>query len=469
WLMKNIEFTTESIILGRYQVEGVLGQGAMGTVYAATHIQLGHTVAIKVISNAASEHLFARFKREAKLMAKVRHPSIVQIVDFGMVAENTPCIVMEFVDGEPLGDYLARHRRLHWTKAVKIAIQIADGLAALHAQGIVHRDIKPDNIIYTSARPRHAKLLDFGIARGMQATEEKLTQSGVLIGTPAYMAPEQLLGESASKSSDIYSLGMLLHELLYGELPFGSNTMKEIMIRLRKPAPVPQTSVSDLPIALLSLLFDDLLHMDAESRPTEANKISLALEAILDTHRSQKRETPMAGAVIFKKNRSARKSTGPKAMAPTIDMSSEGEEIPKNENTEPGVSPWPAAPVHQTDPTPPPEIPEDMRALLLVRLPPSTLGKQAERHWLTTLANNHGRAFFYGGQFWICVLTGRSQEHIAGKIAALEQGLQQHYGSLIKSTTRPLPKDFVLSPAHLSGIMPLPMELMEAVSELISA
>jgi serine/threonine protein kinase len=467
--MKNIEFTTESIILGRYQVEGVLGQGAMGTVYAATHIQLGHTVAIKVISNAASEHLFARFKREAKLMAKVRHPSIVQIVDFGMVAENTPCIVMEFVDGEPLGDYLARHRRLHWTKAVKIAIQIADGLAALHAQGIVHRDIKPDNIIYTSARPRHAKLLDFGIARGMQATEEKLTQSGVLIGTPAYMAPEQLLGESASKSSDIYSLGMLLHELLYGELPFGSNTMKEIMIRLRKPAPVPQTSVSDLPIALLSLLFDDLLHMDAESRPTEANKISLALEAILDTHRSQKRETPMAGAVIFKKSRSTRKSTGPKAMAPTIDMSSEGEEIPKNENTEPGVSPWPAAPVHQTDPTPPPEIPEDMRALLLVRLPPSTLGKQAERHWLTTLANNHGRAFFYGGQFWICVLTGRSQEHIAGKIAALEQGLQQHYGSLIKSTTRPLPKDFVLSPAHLSGIMPLPMELMEAVSELISA
>lgn len=467
--MKNIEFTTESIILGRYQVEGVLGQGAMGTVYAATHIQLGHTVAIKVISNAASEHLFARFKREAKLMAKVRHPSIVQIVDFGMVAENTPCIVMEFVDGEPLGDYLARHRRLHWTKAVKIAIQIADGLAALHAQGIVHRDIKPDNIIYTSARPRHAKLLDFGIARGMQATEEKLTQSGVLIGTPAYMAPEQLLGESASKSSDIYSLGMLLHELLYGELPFGSNTMKEIMTRLRKPAPVPQTSVSDLPIALLSLLFDDLLHMDAESRPTEANKISLALEAILDTHRSQKRETPMAGAVIFKKNRSARKSTGPKAMAPTIDMSSEGEEIPKNENTEPGVSPWPAAPVHQTDPTPPPEIPEDMRALLLVRLPPSTLGKQAERHWLTTLANNHGRAFFYGGQFWICVLTGRSQEHITGKIAALEQGLQQHYGSLIKSTTRPLPKDFVLSPAHLSGIMPLPMELMEAVSELISA
>lgn len=467
--MKNIEFTTESIILGRYQVEGVLGQGAMGTVYAATHIQLGHTVAIKVISNAASEHLFARFKREAKLMAKVRHPSIVQIVDFGMVAENTPCIVMEFVDGEPLGDYLARHRRLHWTKAVKIAIQIADGLAALHAQGIVHRDIKPDNIIYTSARPRHAKLLDFGIARGMQATEEKLTQSGVLIGTPAYMAPEQLLGESASKSSDIYSLGMLLHELLYGELPFGSNTMKEIMIRLRKPAPVPQTSVSDLPIALLSLLFDDLLHMDAESRPTEANKISLALEAIIDTHRSQKRETPMAGAVIFKKSRSTRKSTGPKAMAPTIDMSSEGEEIPKNENTEPGVSPWPVAPAHQTDPTPPPEIPEDMRALLLVRLPPSTLGKQAERHWLTTLANNHGRAFFYGGQFWICVLTGRSQEHIAGKIAALEQGLQQHYGSLIKSTTRPLPKDFVLSPAHLSGIMPLPMELMEAVSELISA
>ena len=177
----------------------------------------------------------------------------------------------------------------------------------------------------------------------------------------------------------------------------------------------------------------------------------------------------MAGAVIFKKSRSTRKSTGPKAMAPTIDMSSEGEEIPKNENTEPGVSPWPVAPVHQTDPTPPPEIPEDMRALLLVRLPPSTLGKQAERHWLTTLANNHGRAFFYGGQFWICVLTGRSQEHIAGKIAALEQGLQQHYGSLIKSTTRPLPKDFVLSPAHLSGIMPLPMELMEAVSELISA
>lgn len=467
--MSNLEITKESIILGRYQVERPLGQGAMGTVYAAKHIHLGHMVAIKVISNTASEHLLSRFRREAKLMAKVRHPSIVQIVDYGMLDAQVPCIVMEFVDGEPLGDYLARHRRLHWTKAVKIVTQIADGLTALHEQGIVHRDIKPDNIIYTSARPRHAKLLDFGIARGLQASEEKLTQSGVLIGTPAYMAPEQLLGEVASKHSDIYSLGMLLHELLYGELPFGSNTMKEIMIRLRKPAPVPQSSVADLPAPLLTLLFDGLLGIEPSTRPSDARAISLELESILDQYKQRRKDTPTAGAFIFKRDRSARRISSEHTEKATLDASSSGiqEDSLIQDDLELGTAPWGAM---RTQTQVPVEQPvRESRALVLARLPPSTLGKQDERHWLTSLANNHGRAFFYGGQFWICVLAANSEQQLGDKLDALEQGLQSRYGSLLKSTRRELPEDFALSPAQLSGLLPLPGELMAAISELVTA
>ena len=461
------------LVLGQYELEGLVGSGAMGDVYLARHQSFNKRVAIKVLHDTCTNLQRARFEREARLMASLSHPSIVQLLDYGTFEDGRPCIVMEYIEGEPLGAYLQRSKQLTWTKAATLAMQLAGGLTALHEQGIIHRDIKPDNIIYTSAMPRHAKMLDFGIARGLQATEEKLTQSGVLIGTPAYMAPEQLLGEVASKSSDMYSLGMLLHELMYGTLPFGSNTMKEIMLRLRKPAPIPESSVAGIPLELLSLLFDQLLAIEPEERVTSAWSVAQALDEIHDTYRRKRGETPTAGAFIFKRDKSARHKTRETSPTPPEQaltrVPARKERGDQNgsfvrDDLEPGTTPWTS-----TEPTPPPApAPTPQLALLLARLPPSTLGNQTERHWLASQVNNHGRAFFYGGQFWICVLTGKSAKSLEDKVTTLERGLQERYGTLLKTTTRDLPEAFNLTAAHLSGLAPLPKELSESIAAVLS-
>jgi serine/threonine-protein kinase len=237
----------------RFYIEAKLGEGGMGSVYKATQTHINRACAIKVISprllspahvsQIDSEQIIARFKREAALASRIDNPHIVRIYDFGETDDAQMYLVMEYVAGEPLTALLAREKPLALNRAVEIAQQMADALAAAHAIGIIHRDLKPDNVLLCTGNNSagQVKLLDFGIAKSMEdAGSHSLTQTGGVIGTPLYMAPEQLLGSKLDARADVYSFALIVYEMLTGRLPVERN---EDFIRSRiyeNPLPLRQ-------------------------------------------------------------------------------------------------------------------------------------------------------------------------------------------------------------------------------------
>jgi hypothetical protein len=205
--------------IGKYDVVGVLGQGGMGVVYRARDPRIGRDVAIKTLTEGFSgePEMLKRFYQEAGSTGNLRHPNFVTVYDFGD-DEGLPYIVMEFLDGEPL-DKLIRENRLHISAKLDIIEQVCAALGYAHLQGMIHRDVKPANVIVQ--RDGLVKLLDFGIARsGQQTVEQGMTRTGTIVGTPAYMAPERLRGEQFDGRSDIFSAGVMLYQVLTGVLPF---------------------------------------------------------------------------------------------------------------------------------------------------------------------------------------------------------------------------------------------------------
>jgi serine/threonine-protein kinase len=213
----------------RYVIERVLGRGGMATVFLARDIKHDRAVAIKVLHPELSASIGAdRFEREIRLAAKLQHPNILGLYDSG-ATDGLLYFVMPFIQGESLRDRLDRDGQLPIDDAVQYTLEIADALGYAHAQNIVHRDIKPENILISNG---HALVADFGIARAAhESGGQKLTQTGMAIGTPVYMAPEQAAGEAVGPTADIYSLGCLLYELLAGEAPFTGKNAMAIMAR----------------------------------------------------------------------------------------------------------------------------------------------------------------------------------------------------------------------------------------------
>jgi TolB-like protein/tetratricopeptide (TPR) repeat protein len=213
----------------RYQIERELGKGGMATVFLATDIKHEREVAIKVLHPELSATLGAdRFEREIKVAAKLQHPHILGMYDSG-VADGLLYYVMPFVKGEALRDRLDRETQLPVEDAIRITLEVADALGYAHEHGVIHRDIKPENILLSGG---HALVADFGIARAVtEAGGSKLTQTGMAVGTPVYMSPEQAAGEHVGPSSDIYSLGCVLYEMLAGEPPFTGKNPQAIMAR----------------------------------------------------------------------------------------------------------------------------------------------------------------------------------------------------------------------------------------------
>ena len=208
-----------------YQIEAVIGAGSMGTVYRAVQLALGRTVALKVLhpSCAGDPGLLARFEREAKLVASLSHQNIVSVLDYGMSGE-TPYIAMQLVSGVTLERFLVG-RPLPASDVVRIMRQVALALDYAHSQGVIHRDIKPANILIQ--QDGHVLLADFGVAKSLAATG--LTNLGVSMGTPTYMAPEVCMRQPAQAASDIYSFGILLYEMLVGRKPFSGADAMSIM------------------------------------------------------------------------------------------------------------------------------------------------------------------------------------------------------------------------------------------------
>jgi serine/threonine-protein kinase len=217
--------------IGRYKVIKLLGKGAMGIVYKAVDPAIDREVAIKTIKislDAEELALYeARFAQEIKTVGKLNHPHIVPIYDVGRT-DQFAYMAMEFIDGQEMKTYMSGGKPLHVATAVDLVAQVADGLAFAHARDIVHRDIKPSNIMVTVAEDRLvAKVMDFGIARAPSSKVK--TQTGMIVGSPRYMSPEQVIGKNIGPRSDVFSLGVVLYEMLTGIAPFDADTVSSIM------------------------------------------------------------------------------------------------------------------------------------------------------------------------------------------------------------------------------------------------
>ena len=240
--------------VGNYVVTRQIGQGGMGAVYLAEHRTLGRRVAVKVLLPAAGANpeLVRRFFHEAKAATEIRSPHIVDVLDFGQLDDGTSYLVMEWLEGRTLAAALRSDGPFAPARAARVVRQIAKALSAAHARGIVHRDLKPDNVFLTAVDedPEFVKVLDFGIAKLTGAVDVR-TQTGALLGTPYYMAPEQCEGRPVDARADVYALGVIAYELLAGRPPFAGKTLTEIIVgHLSTPPPSLRARVPGLPAAL---------------------------------------------------------------------------------------------------------------------------------------------------------------------------------------------------------------------------
>jgi serine/threonine-protein kinase len=269
--------------LGRYLIEAEIGRGAMGVVYRAYDPQIGRQVAIKTISLTGQEiadeqEYRARFLREVRAAGRLSHPGVVTIFDAGQDPETEePYLVMEYVTGEPLGKVLGRNRKLSLPLALQYAQEIAEALDYAHNQGVVHRDIKPANILITE--DGHAKIADFGVAW----LRQEITQVGEVVGSPAYMAPEQMSGKQGDARSDLFSLGVVLYSMITGFRPFQGNSAKTVVFKVMNIDPVPVTSFQTEVSPELDAIVSRAIAKDPEDRYPSGAALARALQKFRET------------------------------------------------------------------------------------------------------------------------------------------------------------------------------------------
>jgi serine/threonine protein kinase/Flp pilus assembly protein TadD len=271
------ELATGSTFAGRYQIIEELGQGGMGKVYKAFDKEVNVRVALKLIKPeiAADKATIERFRNELKVARDISHKNICRMYDLGRDAQRY-FITMEYVSGEDLRSFLRRARRLDTGTAVSIAKQVCEGLSEAHRQGVVHRDLKPSNIMID--RDGNAKIMDFGIARSLKG--RGMTGPGMMIGTPEYMSPEQVEGQDTDPRSDIYSLGVILYEMVTGRVPFEGETPFTVGVKHKSEIPKnPRDLNAQLPVDL-GLLILRCLEKEKEQRFQSAAEISAELEKI---------------------------------------------------------------------------------------------------------------------------------------------------------------------------------------------
>ena len=239
------EWGPGTVILGRYRLHSVLGRGGMGSVWRAEHLQLRSPVAVKLLDSAISnnEQMLSRFMREAQSAASLRSPHVVQIFDYG-IEDGTAFIAMELLQGESLADRIARVKQLPAEEVIRFLSQVLRAIGKAHEAGIVHRDLKPDNIFICADDPEFAKVLDFGVAKitnnELSAAAGSRTQTGMMIGTPYYMSPEQTQAKEVDQRADLWAIAVIAYECLVGARPFTGDSFGELVIAIcTKPVPVP--------------------------------------------------------------------------------------------------------------------------------------------------------------------------------------------------------------------------------------
>ncbi len=274
-------------VLGAYRLNAIVGAGAMSVIYAAEHVRLGRRVAIKLLRRefTADPAAVRRFFLEARAVNQIRHPHIVEVTDFVEETGGDNYTVMELLEGETLAELLARHGPLPPQRAARVGAQIARALGAVHAAGIVHRDLKSENaVLVERAGDDFVKLLDFGVAKLLDGSAGRplhQTGAGAIIGTPAYMSVEQAAGRSIDYRSDLYSLGVILYEMITGRRPFEAESYGELVIQHLAVDPPPPSSCAGLAAAVpseLEALIMRCLAKEPDDRPDSAAELAVALE-----------------------------------------------------------------------------------------------------------------------------------------------------------------------------------------------
>jgi serine/threonine-protein kinase len=277
------------VVDNKYRIEQLLGRGGMGAVYRARDMRLDRLVALKVVRAEllGDPEARLRFRREAQIVAKLQHPSIVAVYDYGTFADGGAFLVMELVRGEDLRQALQREGRLDPAWAMRILNDVCAAIEVAHREGVLHRDLKPENIILPGGAV-DAKVLDFGVAKvvapeGGDAAAGSgqptlMTAPGLIIGTPAYMAPEQFNGEAADARTDIFSLGVIAYEMLSGNLPFGRGTLAETVLAHTRGVPPmpPGTAPPEVERAIRAAL-----DSDPDRRPASAQAFARLIGSTL--------------------------------------------------------------------------------------------------------------------------------------------------------------------------------------------
>lgn len=247
-----VENLLGQVLDGRYRLDSILGSGGMGTVYRATHVTIGKTLAVKVLAEefAGDDTFRKRFLREAQAVSQISHHNVVEVSDFGVTPTGSLYLVMEFLEGESLSDVLDREGGLGWKRAKPIILQVCRALQSAHEKGILHRDVKPENCMRISRtdNPNFVKVLDFGLAKMLMAEPgldvSLSAKGGGIMGTPEYMSPERIRGLELDARTDVYALGVLAYELVTGCVPYSGDHYTKVLDQQLNAAPVPPRKVS---------------------------------------------------------------------------------------------------------------------------------------------------------------------------------------------------------------------------------
>lgn len=291
---------TGTILNDKYKLIELIGEGGMGAVYRGEHLSMGKLVAIKLLHPGlnANPEVVKRFYREAQAAAAIRHSNIIDVVDLGVSTEGDPYLVMEYLEGEGLADHLMRTGPMDLPSACGILESALCALAAAHEQGIVHRDLKPDNIflVHRPGEDLTIKLIDFGISKFLAMPDQtKLTQDGSMLGTPAYMSPEQARGlDEVDHRTDLYSMGVILFEMLTGGLPFTGKNYSELLINMLTEEPRDPFSVHEgFPEAARPIL-ERALSKDPAMRYQSAEEMAESVRTLVNVQEQQKHLTLLA-------------------------------------------------------------------------------------------------------------------------------------------------------------------------------
>jgi serine/threonine-protein kinase len=305
------------VLADRYRVLRSIGEGGMGRVYLAEHVKMGRKSAVKVMSPALAPtpEAISRFNREAANASQIHQPNVAAIYDFGETADGTLYLAMEYVEGETLTALVRREGALQPRRAAELTGQIADGLHAAHHLGIVHRDLKPDNILVTRQPDGRewVKIVDFGIAKTTKDLGQNVTSIGVSIGTPDYMSPEQLAGEALDARTDVYSLGLVLFNMLTGSLPHPAMTSKQSLVErlTAKPRPLAEVRPNVVWSPRLQKALDRALAPEAQDRFPTVNDLArevrgaagmaISIGAVPQSDAVTKTMTPLMSAAVPEK------------------------------------------------------------------------------------------------------------------------------------------------------------------------